>query len=209
MSHKRHEVSDNRSIECLLNNLFWLTPKTQKSTLVALCEGNQPVTGGFPSNVEIVDSPCQCECFTLKSMPILIATPWQVIQQKTQRPSDRVSRWRHQMEAFSALLAICAGNSPVPAEFPTKRPVTWSFGVFFDLRLNKGLSKQSGGWWFETPSRPLWRHSNVYGRRSRPQSSYFLRSPDFCPKAVCRICVDHIQLWVVALCKSPSNHANR
>ena len=32
--------------------------------------------------------------------------------------------WRHQMETFSALLAICAGNSPVPGEFPTQRPVT-------------------------------------------------------------------------------------
>ena len=40
------------------------------------------------------------------------------------------------MEIFSALLAICAGNSPVPGEFPTQRPVTRSFDVFFDLRLN-------------------------------------------------------------------------
>ena len=46
------------------------------------------------------------------------------------------------METFSALLAICAGNSPVPGEFPTQRPVTRSFDVFFDLRLNKLLSKQ-------------------------------------------------------------------
>ena len=44
------------------------------------------------------------------------------------------------MEAFSALLAICAGNSPA------QRPVTRSFDVFFDLRLNKLLSKQSWGW---------------------------------------------------------------
>ena len=44
--------------------------------------------------------------------------------------------WRHQMETFSALLAICAGNSPVPGEFPAQRPVTRSFDVFFDLRLN-------------------------------------------------------------------------
>ena len=66
--------------------------------------------------------------------------------------------WRHQMETFSALLAICAGNSPVPGEFPTQRPVTQSFDVFSDLRLNKWLSKQSWGWWFETLSRPLWRH---------------------------------------------------
>ena len=68
--------------------------------------------------------------------------------------------WRHQMETFSALLVICAGNSPVPGEFPTQRPVTRSFDVYFDLRPNKRLSKQSWGWWFETQSRPLWRHRN-------------------------------------------------
>ena len=38
------------------------------------------------------------------------------------------------MEAFSALLALCAGNSPVPGEFPSQRPVTRSFDVIFDLR---------------------------------------------------------------------------
>ena len=68
--------------------------------------------------------------------------------------------WRHQMETFSALLALCAGNSPVPGEFPSQRPVTPSLNVFFDLRLNKRLSKESRGWWFETPSRSLWRHCN-------------------------------------------------
>ena len=46
----------------------------------------------------------------------------------------------YQMETFSALLAICAGNSPVPGEFPAQRPVTQSFDVFFDLHLNKRLS---------------------------------------------------------------------
>ena len=43
----------------------------------------------------------------------------------------------------------------------TQRPVTRSFDVFFDLRLNKRLSKQSWGWWLETPSRSLWRHCNA------------------------------------------------
>ena len=42
------------------------------------------------------------------------------------------------METFSTLLALCAGNSPVPGEFPIQRPVTRSFDVFFDLRLNNG-----------------------------------------------------------------------
>ena len=52
--------------------------------------------------------------------------------------------WRHQME------------------FPTQRPVTRSFDVFFDLRPYKRLSKQLWGWWFETPSCPLWRHCNDF-----------------------------------------------
>ena len=68
--------------------------------------------------------------------------------------------WRHQIETFSALLAICAGNSPGTGEFPAQRPVTQSFDVFFDLRLNKRLSEPSWGWWFEMLSRPLWRHRN-------------------------------------------------
>ena len=41
------------------------------------------------------------------------------------------------METFSVFLAICVGNSPVTGEFPAQRPVTRSFDVFFDLRLNK------------------------------------------------------------------------
>ena len=81
---------------------------------------------------------------------------WWVVNFNCMSLPDRYSWWRHQIETFSALLAICAGNSPVADEFPAQRPATRSFDVFFDLRL----SKQSRGWWFEAPSRPLWRHSN-------------------------------------------------
>ena len=45
------------------------------------------------------------------------------------------------MEAFSALLALCAGNAPVTGGFPSQRPVTRSFDVFFDLYLNKRLRR--------------------------------------------------------------------
>ena len=83
--------------------------------------------------------------FTLKQRRKTGAAPW----------------WRHQMDTFSALLAICAGNSLVTGEFPAQRPLKRSFDVFFDLRLNGRLSKQSWGWWFETPLRPLWCHTNV------------------------------------------------
>ena len=69
--------------------------------------------------------------------------------------------WRNQMETFSALLTLCAGNSPVTDEFPAQRPVTRSYDVFCDLCLNKRLSKQSWGWWFETPPRSLWHLCNA------------------------------------------------
>ena len=69
--------------------------------------------------------------------------------------------WRHQMETFSALLALCEGNSPVTGEFPSQRPVTRSFDVFFDLRLNTRLSKQPWCRWNETPSCSLWRQLNA------------------------------------------------
>ena len=65
----------------------------------------------------------------------------------------RPAWWRHQMETFSALLALCVGNSLVTGEFPSQRPVTRRFYVFFDLRLNKRLSKRSGRRW-------LWRQCN-------------------------------------------------
>ena len=60
---------------------------------------------------------------------------------------DDVIKWKH----FPRYWPFCG---------PAQRPVTRSFDVFFDLCLNKRLSKQSWGWWFETPSRPLWRHYN-------------------------------------------------
>ena len=82
----------------------------------------------------------------------LTAFQWQIIY--------NMMTWCHQMGTFSAFLAVCAGNSPVPGEFPAQRPVTQNFDVFFDLRLNKRLSKQSWGWWFQTLSRPLWSHCN-------------------------------------------------
>ena len=47
------------------------------------------------------------------------------------------------METFSALLALCAENSPVTGEFLSQKAVTRSFDVFFDLRLNERLSKKS------------------------------------------------------------------
>ena len=69
--------------------------------------------------------------------------------------------WCHQMETFSTLLVLCAGNSSVTGGFPSQRPGTQSFDVSsFDLCLNKRLSKQSRRWWFETLSHSLWPYCN-------------------------------------------------
>ena len=83
------------------------------------------------------------------------------VEKAFQTIDSLTSWWRHQMDTFSALLALCAGNSPVTCEFPAQRPVTRSCDVFFDLRLNQQLSKQWRRRWFETPSCSLWRHCNL------------------------------------------------
>ena len=60
-----------------------------------------------------------------------------------------------------ALQAILCGEFTGHRWIPAQRPVTRGFDVFFDLRLNKRLRKQSWCWWFETLSRPLWRYCNA------------------------------------------------
>ena len=72
--------------------------------------------------------------------------------------------WHHQMETFSALLGFCVGNLLATGEFPSQRLMTRSFDVFFDMCLNKQLSKQSWGWWFEMPSCSLWCYCNETGK---------------------------------------------
>ena len=71
-----------------------------------------------------------------------------------------ISWWRHQMEAVSAVLALCEWKPPTTGGFPSQMQVTRSFYVFFDQRLDKQLSKQSTRRWFETPLRSLWRQCN-------------------------------------------------
>ena len=70
---------------------------------------------------------------------------------------DAVIKWKH----FPRYWPFVRG------EFPAQRPVTRSFDVFFHLRLNKRLSKQPRGWWFETPPWSLWRQCNDKQSNSR------------------------------------------
>ena len=74
------------------------------------------------------------------------------------------------METFSAMLAICARNSPVAGEFPAQRPVIEA--LMFSFICATRLSKQSWGWWFEIPFCPLWRHCNVLAMITQFSDAY-------------------------------------
>ena len=72
---------------------------------------------------------------------------------------------------------LLCGEFTGPGEFPTQRPVTRSFDVLFDLRLNKRLSKEPWGWWFETPSWSLWRQRNDSPPFLNPGVAHVVNTP--------------------------------
>ena len=74
--------------------------------------------------------------------------------------SSNMLDWQSMMASSNGNIFLVSGPL-VSGEFPAQRTVTQSFDVFFDLCLNKCLSKQSRGWWFETLASPLWRHCNA------------------------------------------------
>ena len=61
--------------------------------------------------------------------------------------------------SFRVTVHLC-GEFTGPRWIPRPKASDAGFDVFFDLRPNKPLSKQFWCWWFETPSRPWWRHRN-------------------------------------------------
>ena len=92
------------------------------------------------------------------------------------RLSNKRTWWCHQMETFSALLALCAGNSPVTGGFPAQRLVTLSFDVFFDLCLNKRwVNNPEAG--VRLPSCSLWCHCNKLPPNYNSQGMFIV---EFC-----------------------------
>ena len=196
------------------------------SALLALCGGNPPVTGGFPSKRPVTRSfdvffdlrlnqwLRKQVCGWWSEMPS--CSLWRHCNesdryQNITKHSKITSWWRHQMETFSALLALCGWNPPVTGGFHPQRPVTRGFYVFFGLRLNKRLSKQLRRWWFETPSRYLWRHCNdCKPRRDSPDSKEDRYRLDFNPtRQRWNRCLIDVDLKVFAtwrLCTHTNNH---
>ena len=95
---------------------------------------------------------------------------------------DDVIKWKH----FPRYWPFVRGIHRSPVNSPHKRPVTRSFAVFFDLRMNKRLSKQSWGWWFETLSRPLWRHRN--DKRPIIRKAFPCHGITMCMYCCCNMC---------------------
>ena len=106
-------------------------------------------------------NPCQLPNCLLGGLTVPILFKKIINNSKKVLPGNFIMMTLSNGNNFLALLALCAGNSPGTGEFSAQKPVTRSFDVFSDLRLNKRLSQQSWGWWFETPSRSLWRHCKV------------------------------------------------
>ena len=80
---------------------------------------------------------------------------------------DDVIKWKHFSRSWPFVRGIHRSR------WIPQRPVTRSFDVFFDLRLNKRLSKQPWSWWFEKPSWLLWRQCNDY--KGQAQHGFLLR----------------------------------
>ena len=75
-----------------------------------------------------------------------------------------VTWWRHYMKPLSVTLVHCP---PITGGFPWQRASNSGLDVFFEVGLNKRLSKHSNCRWFETPLGSLWRHFNVHTYKSR------------------------------------------
>ena len=96
--------------------------------------------------VLIINPPNSPICFAILLSPLLETSMKTLERQQTH---DDVMKWKHFPRYWPFVRGI------------HRSPVARSSDVFFDLRLNKRLSKKSRGWRFETPSGPLWRHRNA------------------------------------------------
>ena len=117
--YKRHPTPHGLVIRvflwvfCRKKMAVWWRSRTVSSPKPGPCLGSVSLLYIFVHSCSFNPWTCHkaAKCISIYWQPC--RTPW--------------SWWRHQMETFSALLALCAGNSPVTGEFPSQRPVTRSF----------------------------------------------------------------------------------
>ena len=106
---------------------------------------------------------------------------------------DGVIKWKH----FPCYWPFVWGIHRSPVKSP-QRPVTRRFDVFFDLCPNKRLSKQWWGWWFETPSCPLWRHCDGIFRVKCPKLLVSLSEQTvFLIQMLWKLCIIHSYTTII------------
>ena len=141
MRHLADVISKSR---IFLNNYCILSPSsltffikvkfTVKSALAQVMarrrKGDMPLPA--PMIMPFIYAICSQQAKWVKSNSYL------AISFFTKGQMENSSWWRHQMETFSALLALCEGNhrSPVTGGFPSQRPVAQSFGIFFEQAID-------------------------------------------------------------------------
>ena len=101
--------------------------------------------------------------------------------------------WRHQMEAFSALLAICAGNSPVPVNSPRKGQ--WRGALMFSL-----IYARINGWVNNCEAGDLRRHRAHYDAIPAIPRRY--DDPD--TRDIYRDKIDRVNVFLQHKCKKSS-----
>ena len=156
--HNRHDgVSNHQPHDCLLNRLFRRTSKkTSKLRVIGLCAGNSPVPAQRASNAENVSIWWRHHGFGHQQPPYWLDWPyitWTIL--RSIHSVYMTTSWKHFPRSFH----LC-GEITGDRWIPLTKPVTRSFDVFFDLRLNKWLGKQSRRRWFKTPSHSSWCHCN-------------------------------------------------
>ena len=98
--------------------------------------------------------------YSFLSISLQVSVCWETLEQPSTPPRWATAMMTSSNRNIFRLTGSLWGEFTVTSEFPSHRPVMQGFDVFFDLCLYKWLSKHSRCWWFETPSRPLWRHCN-------------------------------------------------
>ena len=164
--NERDSVSNRQPCDCLLNCFSGRrSKKTSKLRVTGLCEGNSPVTDEFPAqkayNAENVSiwwrhhigcwGPGDVWTAGINSHGISMFL-LQHSDFSTRKCyilglwlDNLFAWWRYQMETVSALLAFCAGNSPVTSEFPSQRPVTRRFDDLISAWINGWVHNRGAG----------------------------------------------------------------
>ena len=103
--------------------------------IVGFLWGDSPVTE-FHYKWTVVYGGASCHLFSLAwssgSPNIVMVLLW---QHSCWAIKETMLWWRHQIDTFSTLLALCAGDSPFYPQNPSKRPMARSLDVSFDMKL--------------------------------------------------------------------------